>query len=105
MYLLVANPAVHLIIIIESKCKNLTIFSSLFFQFLFFLACEDLNKEVEFSTSSSTSFSLEKPLKEHRAGSVIVHECCADYMAKCRHIALGRAKRVEVRSYSIFSLI
>ena len=104
-YFLVANPAVHLIIIIESKCKNLTIFSFLFFQFFLFLACEDLNKEVESSTSSSTSSSLEKPLKEHRAGSVIVHECCADYMAKCRHIALGRAKRVEVCSCSSFSLI
>ena len=66
-------------------------------------ACEDLNKEVEsslpISSSSSSSLSLEKPLKEHRAGSVIVHECCADYMAKCRHVALGRAKRVEVRYY------
>ena len=38
-----------------------------------------------------------KMIKEHRVGSVTVHECCADYMAKCRHIALGRAKRVEVR--------
>jgi hypothetical protein len=37
-----------------------------------------------------------KLIKEHRVGSVTVHECCADYMAKCRHIALGRAKRVEV---------
>ena len=38
-----------------------------------------------------------KLIKEHRVGSVTVHECCADYMAKCRHVALGRAKRVEVR--------
>jgi hypothetical protein len=38
-----------------------------------------------------------KITKEHRLGSVVVHECCADYMAKCRHVALGRAKRAEVR--------
>ena len=44
-----------------------------------------------------------KLIKEHRVGSVTVHECCADYMAKCRHIALGRAKRVEVRQYSAVS--
>jgi hypothetical protein len=44
-----------------------------------------------------------KLIKEHRVGSVTVHECCADYMAKCRHIALGRAKRVEVRQCSTVS--
>ena len=57
-------------------------------------ACDELNRD----TSSSTPVALEKALKEHRVGSVVVHECCADYMAKCRHVALGRAKRVEVGS-------
>ena len=82
------------------KCESICFFLLISFDFLS-SACEDLNKEVESSLpiSSSSSSSLEKPLKEHRAGSVIVHECCADYMAKCRHVALGRAKRVEVRYY------
>ena len=81
-------------------CESICFFLFISFDFLS-SACEDLNKEVESSLaiSSSSSLSLDKPLKEHRAGSVIVHECCADYMAKCRHVALGRAKRVEVRYY------
>ena len=65
-------------------CESICFFLLISFDFLS-SACEDLNKEVESSLpiSSSSSLSLEKPLKEHRAGSVIVHECCADYMAKC----------------------
>ena len=49
-------------------------------------------------TVTGTGAGTGRVMKEHRIGSVTVHECCADYMSKCRHIALGRAKRVEVRN-------
>jgi hypothetical protein len=39
------------------------------------IACQELNKENE----------NEKTNKEYRDGTVIVHECCADYMAKYRY--------------------
>ena len=61
---------------------------------------KDKDKEKEREKEKEKKAKL---IKEHRVGSVTVHECCADYMAKCRHIALGRAKRVEVRQYSAVS--
>jgi hypothetical protein len=47
-------------------------------------ACQELNRENE----------NEKTNKEYRDGTVIVHECCADYMAKYRYSALGRARYI-----------
>jgi hypothetical protein len=55
-----------------------------------------VEKGVEKSEKGEKAEKGAEKKKEHRVGSVTVHECCADYMSKCRHLALGRAKRVEV---------